>query len=50
MSSATEYRQSGCKGIITGVCLGLLIWLTVLVSSALLVHFCVVPLAPWCGW
>jgi hypothetical protein len=50
MSSATDRCDAAAKGCATGLALGLLMCLVVLVMGAALVHFCVLPWAPWCGW
>lgn len=50
MYSATDRHEEAAKGCVTGLCLGLLVWLVVLVMGAALVHFCVLPWAPWCTW
>ncbi len=50
MCSASDRGGDALSGCVTGLCVGLLIWLVVLVMAAALVHFCVLPWAPWCSW
>lgn len=49
MCSASEHGEDAARGCVTGVCLGVLIWVAVVVG-ALVVRFCVLPWLPWCSW
>ena len=46
MSSASE----AVKGLVAGVMIGLGLTFVVGLVGVVLAHFCVWPVAPWCGW
>ena len=50
MSSVIDMRAEAIEGFVTGLCVGLAITFAIGAAAVVGAHFCIWPLAPWCGW